>query len=130
MKKIFILVISLLYLSMSTGIALNIHYCMNRVASVSLHTGEQDEDACGTCGMDKTDSHCCKDVTKVVKLSDNHQPSKIVFASLSLPADLNISNTDLILPEQGLSAIPHLTYWPPPPRELNQLYLAYSVFRI
>ncbi len=130
MKKIFILVISLLYLSMSTGIALNIHYCMNRVASVSLHTGEQDEDACGTCGMGKADSHCCKDVTKVVKLSDNHQPSKIVFALFSLPADLNIFYTDLILPVQGFSAIPQLTYWPPPPRELNQLYLANSVFRI
>lgn len=130
MKKIFILVISLLYLSMSTGIALNIHYCMNRIASVSLHTGEQDEDACGTCGMDKTDSHCCKDVTKVVKLSDNHQPSKIVFAFFSLPADLLISNTDFIVPVQGLSTIPKLTYWQPPPRELNQLYLVHSVFRI
>lgn len=130
MKKIFILGISLLYLGVSTGIALNIHYCMNRIASVSLHTGEQDEDACGTCGMDKTDNHCCKDVTKVVKLSDNHQPSKIVFALSSLPADLHISNTDFILPIQGVSAIPQLTYWPPPPRELNQLYLAHSVFRI
>lgn len=130
MKKIFILVISLLYLGMSTGIALNIHFCMNRVVSVALHLGAEEEDACGTCGMDKTDNHCCKDVTKVVKLSDNHQPSHFSYAFLSISSDLLLNQEGFIIPTQGLSAAPARNYWPPPPRELNQLYLVHSVFRI
>ncbi len=69
MKKVTVAILAIIYLTVSSGVAMSIHYCMGKVASVDLvHTS----DKCGKCGM-KTSGGCCKDEFKIVKLSDSHK---------------------------------------------------------
>lgn len=130
MRKLFIGMISLLYLSTSAGIALNIHYCMNRIASVSLYHGEAEEDGCGTCGMSKTDNHCCKDETKLVKLSDDHQPVKSFLSAFFTPAIIASVTYQYRFDWNEERIMAKLQYRPPPPKEFNQVYLSCAVLLI
>ena len=69
MKKITVAVLAIVYLAVSSGIAVTVHYCMGKIASVDMnHTS----DKCGKCGM-KTNDGCCKDEFKIVKLEDSHK---------------------------------------------------------
>lgn len=68
MKHFAAICLSLLYLAMVSGVVVNIHYCMGKVASVAL--GHSESDRCGDCGMDN--KGCCKDEVKVVKVDDTH----------------------------------------------------------
>lgn len=84
-KKVLIVLLAFVYLGVSSGIAMNVHYCMGKIASVELF---QQSDKCGNCGMKKSDG-CCKDEFKIVKLSDTH---KIVSNNITLLAPLAILN--------------------------------------
>lgn len=68
MKRIAAICLSLVYLAMVSGVVVNIHYCMGKVASVAL--GHSESDRCGDCGMEN--QGCCKDEVKVVKVADTH----------------------------------------------------------
>ena len=69
MKKITVAILAIVYLGVTSGFAMTIHYCMGKVASVDMmHTS----DKCGKCGM-KTNTGCCKDEFKIVKLEDSHK---------------------------------------------------------
>lgn len=69
MKKITVAILAIIYLTVSSGVVMTIHYCMGKVASVDVaHSSEK----CGKCGMKTTDG-CCKDEFKIVKLSDSHK---------------------------------------------------------
>lgn len=69
MKKITIAILAVIYLVVSSGIAVSIHYCMGKVSSIDLvHNDEK----CGKCGMEKN-TGCCKNEFKIVKLSDSHK---------------------------------------------------------
>ncbi len=67
-----------MYLLVSTGLLVEIHHCMGRVAGAELHLfATASTTACGKCGMEKglESRHCCKDEIKQVKISDDHQVS-------------------------------------------------------
>lgn len=68
MKRIAAICLSLVYLAMVSGVVVNTHYCMGKVASVAI--GHSDSDRCDDCGMANTG--CCKDEVKVVKVADTH----------------------------------------------------------
>ena len=71
MKKVLAIFIAVLYLAVSSGIALEIHHCMGKVMDFSLvHSGSY---KCGKCGMPKGSNECCKDELKFVKLQDFHK---------------------------------------------------------
>ena len=69
MKKFLIATLAIIYLGVSSGFAMTIHYCMGKVSSVELLTNK---DKCGKCGM-KTGTGCCKDELKVYKIDDAHK---------------------------------------------------------
>jgi len=69
MKKFLIATLAIIYLGVSSGFAMTIHYCMGKVSSVELLTNK---DKCGKCGM-KTGTGCCKDDFKVFKINDAHK---------------------------------------------------------
>lgn len=71
MKKIFIGIMALVYLAVSSGIALELHYCMGDKAGVDLYGSSSD--TCGKCGMTEKDSGCCHDEFKFYKISDSHK---------------------------------------------------------
>jgi hypothetical protein len=70
MKKIIVAILAFLYLGVSSGIAMEIHYCMGKKSGVELY-GSPDE-KCGKCGM-KGKSGCCNDEHKFYKLNDSHK---------------------------------------------------------
>lgn len=119
------------YLTVSSGMAVNIHYCMGKISSVTFG-GEKDHNdgSCNKCGMSKAENHCCNDESQFLKLTDAQQLSKesasVALFSVSLPETL----TALQDPLQGHSSEPSVNYSTPPPPVLNKIYRAVNVFRI
>jgi hypothetical protein len=82
MKKTFLGILTLVYMTVSSGIAMEIHYCMGKRAGVD-YFGISD-DKCGKCGMKATNKGCCHDEHKFVKLEDSH---KNVYNDISFAVD-------------------------------------------
>lgn len=126
MKKVLVAILAIVYLVVSGGIAINIHYCMGKVASVDLVNSN---DKCGKCGM-KTTGGCCKDEFKIVKLSDTH---KLIATDIKIFAPVAlIDNTNSIFnSELPYSIIPagFKNHSPPEPYG-SSLTILYRVFRI
>jgi len=70
MKKIILAILTLLYMGISSGIAMDIHYCMGKEIGFDLYGN--DNGVCGKCGM-KHKKGCCGDEHKFYKLSDSHK---------------------------------------------------------
>jgi hypothetical protein len=71
MKKIIVGILAFLYLGVSSGIAMEIHYCMGKKAGVEFYGS--DNDKCGKCGMKEKKGSCCNDEHKFYKLNDSHK---------------------------------------------------------
>jgi len=69
MRKILTILLLAVYITLTSGVSLNVHYCMGEQSSVAI--GHKDNKSCSTCGMDN--KGCCHDDFRVVKLTDNHQ---------------------------------------------------------
>ncbi len=71
MKKLTIAILAILYMAVSSGIALEIHYCMGKKAGMELYGSSSDK--CGKCGMTEKKTGCCHDEHKFYKLKDSHK---------------------------------------------------------
>lgn len=59
-------------MTVSSGIAMEIHYCMGEKAGVDFY--KLADDKCGLCGMkEQNKKGCCSDDHKFYKLDDSHQ---------------------------------------------------------
>lgn len=59
-------------MTVSSGIAMEIHYCMGEKAGVDFYKGSDNK--CGRCGMkEQSKKGCCQDDLKFYKLDDSHQ---------------------------------------------------------
>jgi hypothetical protein len=69
LKKAITLFVAVAYLMLTSGIVVDLHYCMGKLSAIDFrhNTGK----ACDRCGMQGND--CCRDELKVVKLDDSHQ---------------------------------------------------------
>jgi hypothetical protein len=83
MKKILLSLLAVLYLGISSGIAMDIHYCMGKVSQVDLYG--KDNSNCAKCNTAEKKS-CCGEKYKFYKLSAAHNTvfNNISFASTSL----------------------------------------------
>ena len=70
MKKVIVFILAFLYLGVSSGIAMEIHYCMGKKAGVDFYG--KDSDKCGKCGM-KEKKGCCNDEHRFYKINDSHK---------------------------------------------------------
>lgn len=82
MKKIYIGILAIVYMAVSSGIAMEIHYCMGKKAGVEFYGSSSDR--CGKCGMKDTKTGCCHDEHKFYKLNDSH---KTVSNDINFAAD-------------------------------------------
>jgi len=74
LKRFFIIILALVYLGSATGTTLRLHYCMGKLADITLW--DTNSKTCTKCGMEKkssTHDGCCKDEQKQVKLHDDHK---------------------------------------------------------
>jgi hypothetical protein len=99
MKKIYIGILAIVYMAVSSGIAVELHYCMGSKAGMEIF-GSSDE-KCGKCGMTEKNTGCCHDEFKFYKIEDSH---KTVSNDISFTApefavinDYNIYNWQMPL---------------------------------
>lgn len=132
MKKFIISILAVLYLGLSTGATVHMHFCMGKLIGSSLWHNDK-TDLCSKCGMQKKASKnkCCKDEHKIVKIE---QDQKITIADGHL-ADItlvDIIHDNFIIPttfesnpieESSLSNAPPLGIKTP-------IYIRICVFRI
>lgn len=71
----------MVYMTVSSGIAMEIHYCMGKKAGVEFYGSGNDK--CGRCGMTEKKAGCCHDEHKFIKIEDSH---KNVYNDISFTA--------------------------------------------
>ncbi len=81
MKKIYLAILTFFYMAVSSGVAMELHYCMGDKAGIDLYGSASDK--CGKCGMTEKKTGCCHDEFKFYKLSDFH---KTVLNDIDLTA--------------------------------------------
>jgi hypothetical protein len=126
MKKVTVAILAIIYLTVSSGVAMTIHYCMGKVASVDLM---HPADKCGKCGM-KTTGGCCKDEFKIVKLNDSH---KLISNDINIYSPVAvIDNSKSIFDINDFSSRSRSDHknHSPPRSAVSSLNILYCVFRI
>ena len=127
MKKVFAIFIAVLYLAVSSGIALEIHHCMGKILDFSLvHSGGH---KCGKCGMPKGSNECCKDELKFVKLQDFH---KLIDADYKITApEAVFVSTHFLVNHTAIGLVPIKDHNNnSPPQFPSSLCILNCVFRI
>jgi len=137
MKRLLVVILSLVYFAASSGFTLRQHYCMGElIGTVIDHpTKSTDTHHCTRCGMEKKsdDNGCCKDKVKTFKASPDQLPAKAlqspIFATVALVP------VSFALPEaQHLTSFPQLASAPahgPPGRGSSlPLYLQVRCLRL
>jgi hypothetical protein len=127
MKRFLATILAVIYLSISSGMVVNIHYCMGKFSSAKLAVlpGK-------TCGCGKMETKgCCKTESKLVKLED---AQKAAYADFAIQAPvailhytgLNLLQTSFHKGPDNLSPQVHA----PPLLSEQDTYLQNCVFRI
>ncbi len=71
MKKLFLGILTMMYMTMASGIGVEVHYCMGKNAGFELYGPPNGK--CTKCGMQDKKTGCCHDEHKFYKLSDSHK---------------------------------------------------------
>ena len=130
MKRLVLAISFLCYLTVTCGVVVNFHYCMDKLASVHLFGNTSDK--CGQCGMEVHQwDGCCHDEVKVIKLEQDQ--NKVVVVDYSLPSVTGLFST----PSTFISASFYITddklcfsSHSPPLLSAQDTYLQINVFRI
>lgn len=127
MKRLVATCLSLVYLAMVSGVVVNTHYCMGKVASVAI--GHSDSDRCDDCGMANTG--CCKDEVKVVKIADTHSYSAPHY-QIEKPESRQVATVHSSEPSWSgcLDGIPAIEKGPPLVLDGRDHCILHRVFRI
>ena len=128
MKKIIASIAFLCYITVTCGVMVNFHYCMNRLASMQFFVTENK--TCPTCGMHINKSHgCCRDEVKVVKLQTSHLVSQINTPDFPL-AVRNFTSSSFLLASFINFTETEKSASKDPPLIEEEVYLQNCVFRL
>ena len=130
MKRLAISIFAVSYLLLTTGIVVNFHYCMDRLASFSFFSSSTKK--CASCGMEIHKSGgCCRDEIRIVKMQDDQ--NRYDHAGLeiaALPAVIAIPSEYLATHFFNFNGQRHFHNHSPPLLSFQDTYLQISVFRI
>jgi hypothetical protein len=94
MKKIHIGILAIVYMAVSSGVAVELHYCMGSKVGMELFGSANEK--CGKCGMTEKKTGCCHDEFKFYKLTDSYKnvSNEISFTAswVAVFTDYNIYN--------------------------------------
>ena len=126
MKRLLVVILSLVYFAASSGFTLRQHYCMGELIGTAIdHPAESsDTHHCTRCGMEKKsdDNGCCKDKVKTFKASPDQLPAKALQSPVA--ATVALIPVSFSLPEaQHLKSLPRIAAAPAhgPPGRLSSL---------
>ena len=77
MKKAVAFILAFMYLGLSSGLAVNIHYCMGKVTDVDVNN--YSDKSC-VCNMKEGSMPCCGHFYELVKVNDEHQVAAADFS--------------------------------------------------
>ena len=127
MKKFLLTILTLIYMTVSSGVAMEIHYCMGKRAGVDLYNTADEK--CGRCGMKEKKGGCCNDEHVFYKLADAHKNVYNDYNAFVSPViivnDLISFSADIFYPvnTKNILKAPPGNYGPP-------LFVKNCVFRI
>jgi hypothetical protein len=131
MKKAIVSILLACYLVVTSGVIVNFHYCMNKLASTELFAGAGKE--CNKCGMhvDKPNG-CCHDEIRMVKMAGDQKTSPVL--SFNLPAievSFQTPSEFLLSPfvNGAINTVPS-NHAPPYHLPKEDTYLLNGVFRV
>lgn len=131
MKKFLAISVAIMYLVITSGLVLQIHYCMGSAAGSSLQFSGTDKDGhlCDKCGMQKGNGKCCHDEVKFIKVQDSHKQVTTDFQCQPPAApehEYNLINPVFHFYSEATPVPTHA----PPDEGLTPLYSLNSVFRL
>ena len=128
MKKFFASILAVLYFTASSGMVINMHYCMGKLSSVEVENFSVK--SC-MCGPQEPKSGCCGDEIKVLKVNNAHQASVADF-EVKIPVVSLATNTSLfdVSKLQGQQVSRPLTHDPPPELSGPPSHILHCVFLI
>ena len=131
MKKAAVLILAVLYFAISSGMIVNLHYCMNRFTSADFSLAT-DKSHCDKCGMDKSTSQgCCHDEIKLVKLQDDQtKASTVLFDFSGIQSIATIPSLFIIASFYNADETNHHKVHSPPLLSRQDTHLQNCVFRI
>jgi hypothetical protein len=125
MKRFFIFILSILYLSTSFGASINLHYCKDKLVDFSILAKKNK--TCSNCGMEKKeneDNSCCKDEQK------SKNAPQFLFHLQN--GNVAIANSFYELQDPCIplaTAIDHFSHAPPRPNKIDS-YILHCTFLI
>jgi hypothetical protein len=133
MKRILLIILAFVYLGLSQGPTVYLHYCMGELVQMGLeHPGESSN--CDFCGMSKTSSDkeaCCQQDVKSIQIDNVQKIVKSEFhfeqAPVLLPKTL-IERFLKSVPDKGIQ-----TYFPDqetPPLQDIPVFVRNCTYRI
>ncbi|HLF45153.1 MAG TPA: hypothetical protein VI548_01935 [Chitinophagaceae bacterium] len=128
MKKVLAPILLLLYITTSSGIVINLHYCMNRLTTAKM--GIVKSEVCSKCGMStKEGNKCCHSEVKVIKIQDVQKLSELNynFSTFKILADRpSVIFNELLASVDNFSFVNNHS----PPISKQDIWLVNCVFRI
>lgn len=130
MKKLVAVIALACYLLVSTGVVINYHFCMKRLASTQLFGSVKKY--CGKCGMHTKNSNgCCHDEVKVLKLKTDQNSFSAVMPSIPAIDIMAIAPSEFIAAlSYSINEQKHFHNHSPPLLSAQDTYLQINVFRI
>ncbi len=126
-KLLITILFSLVYLTSTSGIVLNAHYCEKKLVHITFT--KNDDGNC--CGKKKMSKKCCKDKSAFFKLKDNHKIDNSIKISKSpLKVIQNCAFVNLNVLNGNPSTIINYNFYSPPVLYQNPIYLINKVFLI
>lgn len=129
MKKYILILFSVFYLVIISGVNLNLHYCGGKIISVSLFHSKND---IGCCGKKMTKKGCCQDKTTFIKVKEKHLSN----ADIKFEINKNLASTSidyytvfyLTINKNDIELIND--YNPPPPNYKTPIFIKNRVLII
>ena len=132
MKKVFFVILTLLYISASIGVTLRAHYCMGMLAEGELsHYKSATCDRCGSEKINKEDNSCCRNEYKIIKNNlDQNIPESTLQLTHLIAVDLPPSFVELSFNKwTSKTEVNRINHSPPPGRSIA-VYIRNCVFLI
>lgn len=129
MKKVSTIFLLILFLIANSGVAVSLHWCGKKLASVEFFPDVEHNCPCGKRAMKPG---CCKDKTIHIKVKKDLAKTNLFTLKISIPKLLSgfLSPFELFVPAAPQQFAIALFYHPPPYKPKTPAYLLHGVFLI
>lgn len=130
MKKIIVVILTILYLGSSSGATVNFHYCLGRLSDWSINEVKESK-TCSGCGMKSgKKGKCCKEESRQYKIDKTTRLQAQLFSFSDQVAQ--VPRPAVELPSAALTSMSFPVYFSNAPPEVRseRLFLINQNFRI